>query len=291
MQREYIRSQLDIMDPKLKAQIKEDYQERNLSMSLIANKYKLTIHQVKNLIYFGKWVRYQDRIKAEVRAYYESRPVSLEQLAKKFNIKLLDVKHWAKDWVPCAAINEVQEEVLNDSLTKHHLGTLLNTKKEEIKTTIKQNLNRLNVDPLVLECIAEESSEALLLKAMNINFMNKQMLKAAIIAKEELMKMAKCSLDQESPNPTLINAAERVVKIFSDLKISLYGKEVTLKVQQVNNNIKEMSTEELLEIANAPDIEEPTPEESTSVELRIEPTKEPTKEAFKKERATSVDIT
>ncbi|WP_240329632.1 hypothetical protein [Helicobacter suis] len=241
---------------KTKEAMRLDYEQNGISMANLATKYKVPYREIKYFVQSEQWDKWQNKLKAQMQAYYEVSGCSIEDLAKKFNCKVPDVRRWASEWKSGQAIKEIETKILNDELTNHKIGDLLHAKKDEIKETIKQNLSHIKIDPIILECIAETSSDELLLKAMNLNFINKQMLMAAIIAKEELLKMVKHDLHNAKGNPVIIAAAEKVAKMFADLKISLYGKEVILKVQEVKNNYAEMSTEELLEIANAPTEEE-----------------------------------
>ncbi|TSA78776.1 hypothetical protein FNE76_08120, partial [Helicobacter mehlei] len=112
----------------------------------------------------------------------------------------------------------MQVEVLKDELTNHGVETFLGAKKQEIKQSIKENLKHIEIDPIVLECITETSSDELLLKAMNLHFINKNILLAAIIAKDELLKMVRNNLENAKGNPVIIAAAEKVARMFSDLK-------------------------------------------------------------------------
>ncbi len=50
------------------------------------------------------------------------------------------------------------------------MDLFLDTKKEEVKEVLKQSLDHLNLDPIVLEAIAETTSDELLLKAMNTSY-------------------------------------------------------------------------------------------------------------------------
>ncbi|WP_240329366.1 hypothetical protein [Helicobacter suis] len=250
-----------MLDPETKQALRTDYEQHGVSIASLMAKYQVPQKEIKFLIQTEKWDKWQNKLKAQMQAYYETKGCSIEELARKFNCKIPDVRRWASTWRAGQATKDIQAEVLNDEMTNHKIGSLLHAKKDHIKETIKQNLSHIKIDPIILECIAEESSDELLLKAMNLQFINKQMLMAAIIAKEELLKMVKHDLHNAKGNPVIIAAAEKVAKMFADLKISLYGKEVILKVQEVKNDYTEMSTEELLEIANAPATEEQEAEE------------------------------
>ncbi|WP_233709845.1 DUF1804 family protein [Helicobacter salomonis] len=157
--------------------------------------------------------------KAQVRAYYETHEVSLKQVAKLFNVPYRTIAHWARHqkWQSYQALQNIQVEVLKDELTQHKLHNFLGAKKQEIKDSIRENLKHIEVDPIVMECILETSSDELLLKAMNVHYINKNILLAAIIAKDELLKMVRHNLENAKGNPLIIAAAEKVAKMFSEL--------------------------------------------------------------------------
>ncbi|TSA80120.1 hypothetical protein FNE76_07625, partial [Helicobacter mehlei] len=59
-------------------------------------------------------------------------------------------------------------------------------------------------------------------------------------------------LENAKGNPVIIAAAEKVARMFSDLKISLYGKESLLPTESTQNDYTQMTTQELLKLANDP---------------------------------------
>ncbi|WP_104685434.1 hypothetical protein [Helicobacter bizzozeronii] len=192
--------------------------------------------------------------KEQMRAHYESHDISLKELGALYQVPYRTLVRWKNNekWEAKRAQARVQVEVIKDKLTNHQLNTFLGAKKQEIKDSIKQNLKHLDIDPIVLECITETSSDELLLKAMNLHFINKNILLAAIIAKDELLKMVRNNLENAKGNPVIIAAAEKVAKMFSELKISLFGKDNTLPQESLENDYSKMTTQELLKLANDP---------------------------------------
>ncbi|WP_240451802.1 hypothetical protein [Helicobacter sp. L8] len=190
--------------------------------------------------------------KPQVRAYYETHDVSLKEVAAHFKIPYRTICYWSQKekWQRYQAVQSVQVEVLRDELTQHNLNTFLGAKQEEIKDVLRENLKHIKADPIVMECILETSSDELLLKAMNLHFINKNILLAAIIAKDELLKMVRNNLGNAKGNPVIIAAAEKVAKMFSDVKISLYGRESVVIQESAENDYSKMTTEELLRLAN-----------------------------------------
>ncbi|WP_235852596.1 thiamine pyrophosphate-dependent enzyme [Helicobacter vulpis] len=186
--------------------------------------------------------------KEHARAHYETHEISFKDLAKLFNVPYRTITYWAHNekWKAFQAVKDVQVEVIKDDLTTHNVHTFLGAKKSEIKESIRENLKHIEVDPIVMECILETSSDELLLKAMNLHFINKNILLAAIIAKDELLKMVRNNLHDSKGNPVIIAAAEKVVKMFSELKISLFGKENLIAQESLSEDYSKMSTQELM---------------------------------------------
>ncbi|CRF40801.1 terminase [Helicobacter ailurogastricus] len=191
--------------------------------------------------------------KAEAKAYYETHDVDFKELAKFFEVSEGTMKKWAQEegWEPCKARKEVEVEVITDSMLDHSIDTFIGAKKEQIKDSIRERLQDADLDPIVLEALLETSSDELLMKAMNLNYINKNILLSAIIAKDELMRMVRYNANNPKGNPVIIAAAEKVAKMFADLKISLFGKEQsTLVAPKPDNDYSKMTTDELLKIAN-----------------------------------------
>lgn len=144
--------------------------------------------------------------------------------------------------------------VLKDKLTTDKMGLFLDTKKEEVKEVLKQSLENLDLDPVVVEAIAETSSDELILKAMNTAYIKKQILFCAIVARGELIKMIKKAGDKVKDNINIIMAAEKVSKLFIDAGVSLFGKEQIQSIEyKENNDYKQMNITELIALANADD--------------------------------------
>ncbi|GAA6952427.1 hypothetical protein VN0387_13300 [Helicobacter pylori] len=137
-------------------------------------------------------------------------------------------------------------------------GVLIHTQEIKhdlnVKEKIKQSLEHLNLDPIVLEAITETTSDELLLKAMNTAYIKKQILFCAVVARGELIKMIKrASLtNNEKDSVNIIVAAEKVSKLFIDAGVSLFGKEQIQVIETNNkNNITQMNMTELIALANA----------------------------------------
>lgn len=191
--------------------------------------------------------------KAEIRAYYESKHIKLKDLAKKFNVSYRTLAHWVKveKWESAKAIKDIDMQVLNHDLTQHKLSSFMGAKRQEIKEKIAQNLQGIDIDKTIMDNLLETSTDELLLKAMNLNFINKNILLSAIIAKDELFRLVSFNkLAGHKPDPMIIACAEKTARIFETLKVSLYGKEAIYTDKNINNDYEKLSTDELLKLIN-----------------------------------------
>ncbi|WP_120944973.1 terminase [Helicobacter pylori] len=230
------------------------YYERSLeSKQKIASKFGISNRTLALWVMDGEWEN--KVILKEIRAMYETHGLSLNALSKKYGVSVnLIRKFKIRDkWEKKKIANEAVV-VLEDKLTIDKMGLFLDTKKEEVKEVLKQSLDKLDLDPVVVEAIAETSSDELILKAMNTAYIKKQILFCAIVARGELIKMIKKAGDKVKDNISIIIAAEKVSKLFIDAGVSLFGKE---KIQAIeykeNNDCRQMNMTELIALANADD--------------------------------------
>ncbi|GAA6939674.1 hypothetical protein HpHUE47_14640 [Helicobacter pylori] len=228
------------------------YYERSLeSKQKIASKFGISNRTLALWVMDGEWEN--KVILKEIRAMYETHGLSLNALSKKYGVSVsLIRKIKIRDkWEKKKIANEAAV-VLEDKLTTDKMGLFLDTKKEEVKEVLKQSLENLDLDPVVVEAIAETSSDELILKAMNTAYIKKQILFCAIVARGELIKMIKKAGDKVKDNINIIIAAEKVSKLFIDAGVSLFGKE---KIQAIeykeNNDYRQMNMTELIALANA----------------------------------------
>ncbi|MGL2391997.1 DNA-binding protein, partial [Helicobacter pylori] len=208
----------------------------------------------------GEWT--SRKIFNEIRAMYETLGMSIRELAKKYkmNENYLRYIKTRQAWMKRKITKDLEEkevkEILGDKLTEKNMDLFLETKKEEVKKVLKQSLDHLNLDPIVLEAITETTSDELLLKAMNTAYIKKQILFCAVVARGELIRMIKrASLtNNEKDSVNIIVAAEKVSKLFIDAGVSLFGKEQIQVIETSNNNnVAEMSISDLLALANVSD--------------------------------------
>ncbi|GAA6881177.1 hypothetical protein HpHNI66_15100 [Helicobacter pylori] len=230
------------------------YYERSLeSKQKIASKFGISNRTLALWVMDGEWEN--KAILKEIRAMYETHGLSLNALSKKYGVSVSLIRKFKirYKWEKKKIANEAAA-VLEDKLTIDKMGLFLDTKKEEVKEVLKQSLENLDLDPVVVEAISETSSDELILKAMNTAYIKKQILFCAIVARGELIKMIKKAGDKVKDNINIIIAAEKVSKLFIDAGVSLFGKE---KIQAIeykeNNDYRQMNITELIALANADD--------------------------------------
>ncbi|GHR02243.1 hypothetical protein VN1244_05870 [Helicobacter pylori] len=228
------------------------YYERSLeSKQKIASKFGISNRTLALWVMDGEWEN--KVILKEIRAMYETHGLSLNALSKKYGVSVSLIRKFKirDKWEKKKIANEAAA-VLEGKLTTDKMGLFLDTKKEEVKEVLKKSLENLDLDPVVVEAIAETSSDELILKAMNTAYIKKQILFCAIVARGELIKMIKKVGDKVKDNINIIIAAEKVSKLFIDAGVSLFGKE---KIQAIeykeNNDYRQMNMTELIALANA----------------------------------------
>ncbi|WP_220955468.1 terminase [Helicobacter pylori] len=228
------------------------YYERSLeSKQKIASKFGISNRTLALWVMDGEWEN--KVILKEIRAMYETHGLSLNALSKKYCVSVnLIRKFKIRDKWEKKRITNKAADILEDKLTTDKMDLFLDTKKEEVKEVLKQSLERLDLDPVVVEAIAETSSDELILKAMNTAYIKKQILFCAIVARGELIKMIKKAGDKVKDNINIIMAAEKVSKLFIDAGVSLFGKEQIQAIEcKENNDYRQMNITELIALANA----------------------------------------
>ncbi|WQX95726.1 DNA-binding protein [Helicobacter pylori] len=242
----------------LKRAVREAYEDTLATQGEIAAKFNISRQTLNQWAKKGEWT--SRKIFNEIRAMYETLGMSIKELAKKYkmNENYLRYIKTRQKWEKRKITKDLEEkeikEILGDKLTEKNMDLFLGTKKEEVKEVLKQSLDHLNLDPIVLEAITETTSDELLLKAMNTAYIKKQILFCAVVARGELIKMIKRSslTNNEKDSANIIVAAEKVSKLFIDAGVSLFGKEQIQVVEShQNTNLAQMNMSDLLALANS----------------------------------------
>ncbi len=236
-----------------KLKVKRYYEKSLESRHKIAKKFGINSRTLTLWVLDGEWEN--KAILQEIRAMYETHGMSINALSKKYSVSVSLIRKFKeRDRWEKKKITNQAASILEDKLTTDKMGLFLDTKKEEVKEALKQSLENLDLDPVVVEAIAETSSDELILKAMNTAYIKKQILFCAIVARGELIKMIKRAGDKVKDNINIIVAAEKVSKLFIDAGVSLFGKEQIQAIEINNNsNITQMNMSELIALANADD--------------------------------------
>ncbi len=236
-----------------KLKVRRYYEKSLESKQKIALKFGISNRTLALWVMDGEWEN--KAILKEIRAMYETHGMSISALSKKYDVSVSLIRKFKirDKWEKKRIINEAAC-VLKDNLTTDKMGLFLDTKKQELKENLKKSLEHLDLDPVVMEAIAETSSDELILRAMNAAYIKKQILFCAIVARGELIKMIKKAGDKVKDNINIIMAAEKVSKLFIDAGISLFGKEqIQIIENKENNNYRQMNMSELIALANADD--------------------------------------
>ncbi|MGL2527249.1 DNA-binding protein [Helicobacter pylori] len=242
----------------LKRAVREAYEDTLATQAQIAAKFNISRQTLNQWAKKGEWT--SRKIFNEIRAMYETLGMSIRELAQKYKMNEANLRYikMRQNWTKRRITKQLEEkeikEILGDKLTEKNMDLFLETKKEEVKETVKQSLEHLNLDPIVLEAITETTSDELLLKAMNTAYIKKQILFCAVVARGELIKMIKkASLtNNEKDSANIIVAAEKVSKLFIDAGVSLFGKEQIQVIESNNNNnVAQMNMSDLLALANS----------------------------------------
>lgn len=192
--------------------------------------------------------------KQEVKVYFQTHNESIKEVAEHFKIPLRTLSYWVstEGWEQGSAINGIAGEVLSNNLVKREFGSALRVEGDKIKRQILENLGEdaYSLDSMILNNVLEDSTDKLLLGAMGLNYIQKNIALSAIIARDEILKMKRLAeLNPNRADPMIIASAEKVQKIFIDLKSTLYGKEIKQSSNQ--ESLEGLSDEELQEILNA----------------------------------------
>lgn len=187
--------------------------------------------------------------KDEIKLYYQTHSASTKEVAQHFNVSYRTLAHWIKSegWSKVEVLENSQ--TLKNELVQENIHSVLDIAKVKLKNEIRMQVDTSNLDRDTLYNVLDSSANEMILKALGITFINANIAHAAVLAKDELLKYNTKRMHNDKPDPMFIACAEKVAKIFSDLKTSVYGKTINVENTQ-ENEIEKMSTDELLRILN-----------------------------------------
>lgn len=193
--------------------------------------------------------------KAKVRLFYETHDIGIKELSKEFDLQYRTVLNWVKKekWQRAKGLKDILQSDIKKELVKKEFGTVIDATSNKIKEKIANNLGEslYDVSEIVRKNTLDSVSDELLLKAMGVSFLQKNMALGALIAKDELLRMIELRQANRS-DPVIIACAEKFVSILQDLQKSFYSeKESYLKLNSLNDEsleFEKLSESEILEL-------------------------------------------
>ncbi|MDY2584287.1 hypothetical protein [Helicobacter sp.] len=184
-----------------------------------------------------------------IKAYYQTHNEDSKEVAKRFEIPLRTLNYWilTEKWQKASALNGITQEVLSKNLVKKEFGTAIARESQRIKEKIRYNLGdtAFKVDSMLLENMLEDSTQKLLLGAMSLNYIQQNITLFALIARDELLRLKAKSTDMDKPDVMVVASAEKVQKMFLDLKTAIFGKDALVSTSDNEVDFENMSEAEL----------------------------------------------
>ena len=183
--------------------------------------------------------------KSEIRTYYETHYDEVKDVAEKFGTAQRTLYDWIKKegW-QMGKFAKTGADVIKTELVQTAIASKLDYAKQSVINEIKGGFEAQNT-PYSDEII-ETRADELLIEALGINYINKSMAQAAVIAKANLKEMVK----QNAKPGAVISASKDVVNIFSELKRSIHGKEPNTIVQIANYNGGALSANDMAALSD-----------------------------------------
>lgn len=177
--------------------------------------------------------------KSEVRAYYELNNDSTKAVAERFGVKLRTISHWIKTehWQRGKARAAIKPDVImKNELLQNESFSVIQATKSKLKREMLENMSAdaSALERACLEARLDEASDKVLLEAMSLDFIQKNIVQACLVAKAELIKMLEYRKDGK-PDAYIIASAEKVANMFSNLQTTTWGKEPPRKVLEIDD--------------------------------------------------------
>ncbi len=185
--------------------------------------------------------------KAEIKVYFELNNQSVKEVAAHFKISYRTLSYWIKTegWERGKHSKNVASGLSKDELFNKNNFNLISASENKVKRELLTNIGAdcADINSVILENMLDKRTDELLMNALGISFINKNIALMALIAKDETMRMLKLRKETE-PSPLLVGSAEKTAKIFGDLKESAFGKDAKI-------NINVNSTDDLSNLSDA----------------------------------------
>lgn len=191
--------------------------------------------------------------KEKIRLYYETHLISPKETAKVFNVNYRTLMIWIKKekWEQGKALEKAASKNIKQNILKAEFGSILHLNKEQIKQNMKENLSPKDYENINLDEILDGLSDDILFKILNVEFLHKEMMKSALIAKEELLRMRLLRKEGQI-NPVIIASAEKYNNILSSIQKNLYDDRILSKAlnNPLEKELENLSNDQLLKIIN-----------------------------------------
>lgn len=190
--------------------------------------------------------------KDEIKIYYELNNDKPKVVAERFKIKYRTLMYWIKSegWECGKHAKSITPELISNELLQKEHFSIQNATASKIKRQMLDGLGEHSkVSEACLNAMLDEASDKLLLEAMSVNFIQKNIAQTALIAKNELLQLLEQKKEGKA-DPLIIGAAEKVQAMLISLQTTIYGKEppkMPLSVDE-NTDYSKLSTAELKEI-------------------------------------------
>ncbi|MGX2972869.1 helix-turn-helix domain-containing protein [Helicobacter sp. T3_23-1059] len=185
----------------------------------------------------------------EIRLYFETHDASPKEVAQKFGISYRTLAHWIKtqNWQRACALKNISTQKVQTELLHKEFGTAMAITHNKIKQDLRDGLSGVYASELnesIKNAMLDEASEELLARAMGAKFLQQNAISAALLAKNEMLRMI-ANRSKES-DPLILGAAKEVAKLFLEMSESLHGKGVSQILEvQTQEDLENLSADEL----------------------------------------------
>lgn len=193
--------------------------------------------------------------KDEIKLYFELNNEAPKQVAERFKVKYRTLMWWIKSegWERGKHSKAIKPEVVRDEMLQKEHFSLQNATTNKIKNQMRSFIGAQadTINEACLNAMLDEASEKLLLEAMSVNFIQKNIAQAALLAKNEFLELIRHKQTGKD-EPLIIGAAEKLQNMFANLQTAIYGKEPPKAFLNVDENtdFSKLSNEELQAIIN-----------------------------------------
>lgn len=193
--------------------------------------------------------------KDEIKLYFELNNDTPKKVAERFKVKYRTLMFWIKGekWERGKHAKGITTQLVRDEVLQKEHFTLQNATASKIKGQMLDFIGSeaSKINEACLNAMLDEASEKLLLEAMSVNFIQKNIAQAALLAKNEFLELIRHKQTGKD-EPLIIGAAEKLQNMFANLQTAIYGKEPPKAFLNVDENtdFSKLSNEELQAIIN-----------------------------------------